>query len=453
MIPKNYLRTSALNIPNKSEPEIARHFISLSQKNYCVDTHFYPLGSCTMKYNPKVNEEIAMLAGFSELHPYQPEELCQGTLKALYEFERLLCEICGMSAFSLQPAAGAHGELAGMMLIHKYHKDRKDSQRRKVLIPDSSHGTNPASSALAGYEVVELKSNKDGLIDGQLLKGLMTEEVSAIMLTNPNTLGLFEKDILEISKVVHSKGGLVYCDGANLNALLGVAKPGDMGIDVLHINLHKTFSAPHGGGGPGSGPVGVCKKLVPYLPLPRIEKKGKRFFLNYALPDSIGRVKAFYGNIGVILRAYGYVKALGRDGLKRVSKDAVLNANYIKSRLSAHYDIPYNGNTMHEFVISAKRQKDYGVSAMDIAKRLLDYGFYAPTVYFPLIVEEAIMIEPTETESKETLDKFVDAMLAIAKEAKDSPEILKSAPHTTPIRRLDEVRACREPDLRQNLIN
>lgn len=447
MIPKNYLRASALNIPDKSEPEIIRHFITLSKKNYCVDTNLYPLGSCTMKYNPKIHEEIAALPGFSQLHPYEPEELCQGTLKALYEFERLISEICGMYMFSLQPAAGAQGELAGMMLVHKYHKDRNDYKRRKVLIPDSSHGTNPASSALSGYEVAELKSNNEGLIDLGLLKKSMTDEVAAIMLTNPNTLGLFEKDILEISKIVHSKGGFIYCDGANLNALLGFVKPGEMGIDVLHINLHKTFSTPHGGGGPGSGPVGVCKALSPYLPIPRIEKKKGRFVLNYNLPHSIGRVKAFYGNAGVILRAYAYILSLGKKGLRDVSGDAVLNANYLRDRLKAHYELPYDERNMHEFVLSAGRQRKQGVSALDIAKRLLDYGFYAPTIYFPLIVDEAIMIEPTETESKETLDRFADAMLAISKEAEENPDILKNAPHNTGIRRLDDVKACREPDL------
>ncbi len=445
MIPKKFLRNSPPELPEVSELDIVRHFTRLSQLNYSIDTHFYPLGSCTMKYNPKVNDTLASLEGFTQLHPYQPESYCQGILRLLYKFEQMLKEVCGMDAFSLQPSAGAHGELTGMLMVHVYHK-KKGEKRDTVIIPDSAHGTNPASAAMCGYEVVEIKSNTEGLIDLEELKRAMTDKVAALMITNPNTLGLFEKDILKISQIVHDAGGLLYCDGANMDALLGIARPGDMGVDILHLNLHKTFSTPHGGGGPGAGPIGVKENLKKFLPIPTIKEREGRYTLNYNNPDSIGRVRAFYGNIGVIIRAYTYLLALGKEGLRRVGENAVLNANYLRAKLSTYYNIPYGKRCMHEFVLSFKKQK--GVSTLDIAKRLLDYGFHAPTIYFPLIVEEALMIEPTETESKETLDAFASALISIANEIETQPELLKGAPHTTPIARLDEVKAAREPNLR-----
>ncbi|MDO8093695.1 MAG: aminomethyl-transferring glycine dehydrogenase subunit GcvPB [Candidatus Brocadiales bacterium] len=445
LIPERFLRNASPELPEVSELDIVRHFTRLSQLNYSIDTHFYPLGSCTMKYNPKINDTLASLEGFTQLHPYQPESHCQGILRLLYEFEQVLKEICGMDAFSLQPSAGAHGELTGMLITHAYHK-KKGEKRGIVIIPDSAHGTNPASAAMCGYEVVEIKSNTEGLIDLEELKHAMTDMVAALMITNPNTLGLFEKDILKISQIVHDAGGLLYCDGANMDALLGIARPGDMGVDILHLNLHKTFSTPHGGGGPGAGPIGVKENLKKFLPIPTIEKRTGRYTLNYNKPDSIGRIRAFYGNIGVIIRAYTYLLALGKEGLRRVGENAVLNANYLRNKLSPHYDIPYGKHCMHEFVLSFKKQK--GISTLDIAKRLLDYGFHAPTIYFPLIVEEALMIEPTETESKETLDAFANALISIANEIETQPELLKGAPHTTPVARLDEVKAAREPNLR-----
>lgn len=444
MIQERFLRKSLPELPEVSELDAVRHFTRLSQLNYSIDTHFYPLGSCTMKYNPKINDTLASLEGFTQLHPYQQESLCQGILRLLYEFEQMLKEICGMDAFSFQPSAGAHGELTGMLMVHAYHK-KKGEKRDIVIIPDSAHGTNPASAAMCGYEVVEIKSNPEGLIDLEELKRAMTDKVAALMITNPNTLGLFEKDILKISQIVHDAGGLLYCDGANMDALLGIARPGDMGVDILHLNLHKTFSTPHGGGGPGAGPIGVKKNLKEFLPIPTIEEQDGRYTLNYNNPDSIGRVRAFYGNIGVIIRAYTYLLALGKEGLRRVGENAVLNANYLRAKLSTYYNIPYGKHCMHEFVLSFKKQK--GVSTLDIAKRLLDYGFHAPTIYFPLIVEEALMIEPTETESKETLDAFASALINIANEIETQPELLKDAPHTTPVARLDEVKAAREPNL------
>lgn len=458
LLPQKMLRTEELEFPEVSEIDVVRHFTRLSQKNYCVDTNFYPLGSCTMKYNPKTNEDAARLEGFTRLHPYQPVSQCQGILKLLYDLEQMLKSISGMSAFTLQPAAGAHGELTGMLIIRAY-LEKRGERRHKIIIPDSAHGTNPASAALCGYEVESIKSNADGLVDVKKLKEVFTRDTAALMITNPNTLGLFEKDILEICKVAHGEGGLVYCDGANMNALLGLARPGDMGIDVLHLNLHKTFSTPHGGGGPGAGPIGVTEELKPFLPIPRVEmidrsgtegagQDQQKYILNNNYPDSIGRVRAFYGHTGIMIRTYTYLASLGREGVYKVGEYAVLNANYLRHKLKQYYDIPYRKTCMHEFVISATKQKKKGVSALDIAKKLLDYGFHAPTIYFPLIVEEAIMIEPTETESRETLDSFTDAMIQIADDIEQRPDIVRDSPKTTPIGRPDEVKAAREPKLR-----
>ncbi|MEP9410362.1 MAG: aminomethyl-transferring glycine dehydrogenase subunit GcvPB [Candidatus Brocadia sp.] len=455
-IPEKMLRKQEAKLPEVSEIDVVRHFTRLSQMNFCVDTNFYPLGSCTMKYNPRINEDAARLEGFTKLHPYQPIEQCQGILKLLYELEQILINISGMSAFTLQPAAGAHGELTGMLIIRAY-LEKKGETRHKIIIPDSAHGTNPASAALCGYEVESIKSNADGLVDIEKLRASFTRDTAALMITNPNTLGLFEKDIVEICKIAHDAGGLVYCDGANMNALLGIARPGDMGVDILHLNLHKTFSTPHGGGGPGAGPIGVTEALRPFLPIPRIEMVDKLitenmkenvYTLNYTYPDSIGRVRAFYGHIGMMIRTYTYLLSLGKEGVRKVSEYAVLNANYLRHKLEKHYDIPYGKTCMHEFVISAKKQKQKGASALDIAKRLLDYGFHAPTIYFPLIVEEALMIEPTETESRETLDAFAEAMLQIAEDIEQRPEAVRNTPQTTPIGRPDEVKAAREPKLK-----
>ncbi len=446
-IPQNMLRKREAILPEVSEIDVVRHFTRISQMNYCVDTNFYPLGSCTMKYNPKVNEESARLEGFTNLHPYQPVEQCQGILKLLYDLEQILKDISGMSAFTLQPAAGAHGELTGMLIIRSY-MEKQGETRHKIIIPDSAHGTNPASAALCGYEVESIQSNASGLVDIKKLKDSFTRDTAALMITNPNTLGLFEKDILQICKIAHDAGGLVYCDGANMNALLGMARPGDMGVDILHLNLHKTFSTPHGGGGPGAGPIGVSEKLKQFLPVPRIEPKDNTYVLNHDCPNSIGRVRAFYGHVGMMIRAYTYLLSLGKEGICKVGEFAVLNANYLRHKLEKYYDIPYGNICMHEFVISAKRQKKKGVSALDIAKKLLDYGFYAPTIYFPLIVEEAVMIEPTETESRETLDAFATAMIKIAADIEQQPEVIQKTPKTTPISRPDEVKAAREPNLR-----
>jgi glycine dehydrogenase subunit 2 len=448
LIPEGSLRKVELALPEVSELDCVRHFTRLSQLNYSVDTAFYPLGSCTMKYNPKINEKLAGLDGFAALHPYQPDSSVQGTLEILYETEQALSKICGMDGFTLQPAAGAHGELTGMKIVRAYHTSN-GNPRKKVIIPDSAHGTNPASAALCGYEVITVKSDKSGRVDLEALKGLVDDEVAVLMLTNPNTLGLFEKNVKEIADIIHKAGALLYLDGANLNALLGIARPGDMGFDIVHVNLHKTFSTPHGGGGPGSGPVGVKGYLLDYLPVPRIRQKRNKLTLDHDSKRTIGKVRAFYGNIGVIIRAYCYIKSLGGGGLKDAAFEAILNANYLRARLSAYYQPAVDGEfCMHECVFTGKDKKGSGVKTLDIAKRLLDYGFYAPTIYFPLIVEEAIMIEPTETESKEILDAFVDAMAKISEEAKVNPALLTKAPHTTPVRRLDEVLAARELNLR-----
>ena len=455
LIPEEMLRRD-LPLPEVSELDCVRHFIRLSQMNFSVDTHFYPLGSCTMKYNPKVNEEIARLPGFTDLHPYEDENNIQGMLELLYNMEKHLCAIFGYDAFTLQPAAGAHGELTALMMIKAYHRDRGDAKRNKVIIPDSAHGTNPASVSMVGYQAVVVGSNGRGNLDIKALKTVVGDDTAGLMLTNPNTLGLFDEHILEAAEIIHKAGGLLYYDGANANANLGICRPADLGFDVAHFNLHKTFSTPHGGGGPGSGPVGVNKKLEPFLPIPRIVKDGSDFRFSPAcrqagisdFPRSIGKVHSFYGNVNVIVKAYAYIRSLGAKGLKQVSEKAVGNANYMMNRLKEHYWLPYDRTCQHEFVISAKWQKEkYGVKALDIAKRLIDYGFHPPTIYFPLIVEEALMIEPTESESKETIDAFCDAMITIAKECETNPEIVRSAPHDTPVRRLDEAKAAREPDL------
>jgi glycine dehydrogenase subunit 2 len=446
-IPEGLRRKRPLDFPELTEPEIIRHFVNLSKKNFSIDTHFYPLGSCTMKYNPKINEWAAGLDGFAAVHPMQPEISAQGMLELMYELEQYLINITGMDRFTLQPAAGAHGELAGMMLVRAYHTSRGETKRRKVLVPDSSHGTNPASAALFGYHVIELKSNARGRVDVKTLEEHLDDETACLMLTNPNTLGLFEEDILEVQKRVHAKGGLLYYDGANLNALLGIARPGDMGFDIVHLNLHKTFSTPHGGGGPGSGPVGVKERLVPFLPLPLVEKKGNAYSVVYDKEGSIGRVKSFYGNVGMLVRAYTYIRTLGLSGLKQASEDAILNANYLKEKLKKIFPVAVDEPCMHEFVLTLRDLKKLDVHAGDLGKRLLDYGIHAPTVHFPLVVEEALMIEPTESETKDTLDRFIDVMQVIAKEIALNPELIKTAPHTLPVKRPDEVLAARKPIL------
>jgi len=426
---------------------VIRHYSRLSQLNYGVDTHFYPLGSCTMKYNPRVNEDMARLPGFARLHPLAPESLSQGALALMHELGSMLAEIAGMDAVSLQPAAGAQGELAGVLMIRAWHESRGE-RRTKVLVPDSAHGTNPASTAIAGYEVVEVKSDASGEVDLADLERHLGPDVAAFMITVPNTLGNFEPRIAEITELCHSRGAQVYMDGANLNAILGIVRPGDLGFDVCHFNLHKTFTTPHGGGGPGAGPVGVRAHLEPFLPVPVIVRRGDRYALDWKRPKSIGKLQAFWGNFGMLVRAYAYIRTMGADGLRSVSEHAVLNANYVMKRLEGAYDVAAPGPCMHECVVSARRQKKLGVTAMDIAKRLLDLGFYAPSTYFPLIVEEALMIEPTETESKETLDAFCDAMLRIAREAEENPALVRAAPVTTPVRRLDQALAARQPNLR-----
>ena len=447
LIPPELRRKKKPNLPEISENEAVRHFVRLSEMNYHVDHGFYPLGSCTMKYNPKINEELARLSGFLNIHPLQPEASVQGALRLMKELEELLKEISGFDAVSLQPAAGAHGELTGMMLVRKYHEMR-GNPRKYVLIPDSAHGTNPASVTLSGYSTKTIKSNDQGLVDPEVLRQNLSEDVAAFMVTNPNTLGLFESEIIRISKMVHDVGALMYMDGANLNALLGIVRPGDVGFDIMHFNLHKTFSTPHGGGGPGSGPVGVKKEIEPYLPVPRIVEDGGLLKLSYDFPDSIGKVHAFFGNFNVMVKAYVYIRMMGPDGLRKVAEGAVINANYLRVLLQEHYDLPYKRTCMHEFVLSSRNLKKYGVRTLDVAKRLLDYGFHAPTVYFPLIVPEALMIEPTETETKETLDAFAEAMIKIKKEAEENPDLLHEAPHVTPVRRLDEARAARELNVR-----
>ncbi|WP_227395167.1 aminomethyl-transferring glycine dehydrogenase subunit GcvPB [Jeotgalibacillus aurantiacus] len=448
LVPEGFLRKEAPELPEVSELDIMRHYTALSNRNHGVDSGFYPLGSCTMKYNPKINEAVARYDGFAHIHPLQDESTVQGAMELMYDLQEHLVEITGMDEVTLQPAAGAHGEWTGLMMIRAYHEANGDFNRTKVIVPDSAHGTNPASATVAGFETITVKSNEQGLVDLDDLKRVVGDDTAALMLTNPNTLGLFEENILEMAAIIHEAGGKLYYDGANLNAVLSKARPGDMGFDVVHLNLHKTFTGPHGGGGPGSGPVGVKKDLIPYLPKPVLVKKGGVLTFDYNRPQSIGRVKPYYGNFGINVRAYTYIRTMGPDGLKAVSEYAVLNANYMMRRLAEHYDLPFDRHCKHEFVLSGKRQKKLGVRTLDIAKRLLDFGFHPPTIYFPLNVEECIMIEPTETESKETLDSFIDAMIQIAKEAEENPEIVQEAPHTTVISRLDETRAARQPILR-----
>lgn len=448
LIGSEYLRSQDPTLPEVSELDAVRHFTQLSQRNHGVDFGFYPLGSCTMKYNPKVNEATASFDGFLKLHPYQSEDASQGALEVMYDLSQMLAEITGMAKVSLQPAAGAHGETTGLMIMKAYHNSRNDEKRTKIVVPDSAHGTNPASSAVAGFDIVEVKSNPDGGVDLDSLRTLMSDEIAGLMLTNPNTLGLFDPNITEIADIVHQAGGLLYYDGANLNAVMGIARPGDMGFDVVHVNLHKTFSTPHGGGGPGSGPVGVKETLIPFLPVPIIEKRRETYYLDWDKPQTIGKIKGFYGNFGVLVRAYTYILSMGADGLKDVSETAVLNANYIAAKLKDVYKLPYDKICMHECVLSGDYQMKYGVSTLDIAKRLLDFGYHPPTIYFPLIVHEAMMIEPTECESKETLDEFIGVMRAIAREAEEDPEKVKGAPYTTIISRLDEALAARKPILK-----
>lgn len=444
--PKELLRQQ-LELPEVSEVGLMRYFTALSKLNYGVDTGFYPLGSCTMKYNPKWHEDIARLPGFASIHPLQPEESAQGALQLMFELQEYLAEITGMSATSLVPMAGAQGEFAGLLMVKAYHRDRRDKARKKILLTDSSHGTNPASAVMCGFEIGTVASDTEGNLDMKSLESAMNEEVAALTLTMPTTLGLFDPQMLEISRLVHERGGLLGADGANLNAFLGRVKFGGLGYDYVQLNLHKTFSTPHGGGGPGSGPVCVKQDLAGFLPSPSVTKSGAKYKL-VSTPKSIGRIANFYGNFGVMCKAYAYIRSLGAEGLKEISEDAVLNANYLKEKLKPYYHLPYDRTCMHEVVFSGRRQKAKGIRTVDIAKRLLDYGLHPPTVYFPLIVDEALMIEPTETESKRTLDAFIEAMKEIARDVEENPEILHTAPHNTPIGRLDDVRAARNPDLR-----
>ena len=451
-IKKELLRENDAQLAELSELDVVRHFTELSRRNFGVDTNFYPLGSCTMKYNPKVAERIAAFPGFADLHPLMPQLrmgglLTQGALKVLYGMDMLLLEITGMAGFTMQPLAGAHGELTGIMIIAAYHRD-KGNKKTTILIPDSAHGTNPASAAIAGYKVVTVPSNKDGVMDLDALKSMVNDETAGLMLTCPNTLGIFNPHIKEICDIIHSVDGLAYYDGANLNAIIGKACPADFGFDIVHLNLHKTFATPHGGGGPGAGPVGVTDKLLDYLPVSIVVKRNDgTYALEYDRPKSIGYIAPFYGNFGIILRAYVYILMLGKEGLTRIAENAVLNANYIRVKLQKYYDLPYPGLCKHECVFSACRQAEKGVHAIDIAKSLIDAGFHPPTVYFPTIVHEALMIEPTETESKETIDGFIDTMITIAKTAESHPEKLKSSPNATPVSRLDEASAARNLDI------
>lgn len=448
LIPDSFVRQTAPALPEVSELDAVRHFVKLSQLNHSIDTGFYPLGSCTMKYNPKINDAMAALEGFRELHPYQPEDQIQGALELLWTLQENISNVVGLPSVTLQPAAGAHGEMLGLMLIKAYFKARGEHNRNVVIVPDTAHGTNPATAALAGFKVVEIPSNARGNVDIEGLKKALGPDVAAIMLTNPNTLGLFEEEILTVAKLVHEAGGLLYYDGANLNAIMGLVRPGDMGFDVCHLNLHKTFSTPHGGGGPGGCAVACRDFLEPFLPKPVVTKKGDRYSLDWDRPQSVGKIKGFYGNFGILVRALTYILAHGREGLCQVSRDAILSANYLKERLKASYTLPYTQPCMHEFVLSGNRQKERGVSTNHIAKRMLDFGVHSPTVYFPLVVPEAMMIEPTETESKQTLDDFIDIMLTIDRETQECPDVVLSAPNNTPVAKLDEALAARKPNLR-----
>lgn len=444
-IDSSFLTDKDSILPEVTELEAMRHFKELSDKNFCIESGFYPLGSCTMKYNPKVNELLASLDDFCNLHPNQVDADSQGSLKLMYNLQNALKEITGMHSVTLQPAAGAHGELCGMMIVKKYFK-KIGQNRKNVIVPDSAHGTNPATAAMCGFNIVEIKSKENGQVDLDALKAVLDDNTAAIMLTNPNTLGIYEEQILEISKLVHEVGGLLYYDGANLNAIMGYTTPAKMGFDIVHLNLHKTFSTPHGGGGPGAGPVGVVEKLRDFLPVPIIESKGNSYFRNYDLPNTIGKMKAFYGNFSILVRAYAYILLMGKN-LKHASEEAVLNANYVQEKLKNSYLLPHDGRCMHEFVLSGDWQKEKGVNTLAIAKRLMDDKFHPPTVYFPLIVSEAIMIEPTETETKERLDDFISIMLKIAEEVKNTPDEVLNHPLNTPVKRVDETLAARKPDL------
>lgn len=445
-LPKNLCRTADTNLPQLSELDVMRHYKELSDLNFCIEQGFYPLGSCTMKYNPKVNELLASLDGFN-IHPNVSDDMAQGALKLMYNLQSSLLKITGMDAITLKPSAGAHGEMTGMMIIRKYF-DSIGEKRTKVIIPDSAHGTNPASAKMSGFDIVEIKSNEKGQVDIDALKSVLDRDVAAIMMTNPNTLGIFEENVEEISRLMHENGSLLYYDGANFNAIMGYTNPKLMGFDVVHLNLHKTFSTPHGGGGPGAGPVAVVEKLKDYLPTPVVDFDGEKYFRNYDLKNSIGSVKDFYGNFSVLVKAYAYILMMGKN-LKHASENAVLNANYLKEKLKKYYDLPYDEPCMHEFVLSGERQKhESGVSTLNIAKALMDGNTHPPTVYFPLIVHEAIMIEPTESEHKEMLDDFVETMIQIAQTAKENPEEILSTPHTTPVKKIDEVQAARHPDLK-----
>ncbi len=449
LIGSDYLREAAPRLPEVSELDVMRHYIKLSRKNHFIEKSLYPLGSCTMKYNPKIHEALARHSCFNNIHPCQPESTLQGSLEILYELQKDLAEISGMHQVTLQPVAGAQGEFTGIKIVEAYHKAKGNLHKTKIIIPDSAHGTNPATCALVGYDVVELKSDDRGRCDLEHLKSIVDENTAGFMLTNPNTLGLFEDQLEEIAKVIHAVDGLIYMDGANLNAIMGIVQPGKIGFDIIHFNLHKTFSTPHGGGGPGAGPVGVVEKLVPYLPVPLIGKNEDGFFFDYGHAEtSFGKVHSFYGNFAVLLRAYIYIKMLGAEGIRRVAENAVINANYLMVLLKDHYHIQYLEYCMHEFVADSSWQKrDYGINTLDIAKRLLDKGFHSPTVYFPLIVPEAMMIEPTETESMQSIDAFAAAMIEIAQECRENPELLHEAPLTTPVRRVDDVRAVKMLDV------
>ena len=442
--PSNLLRAEEAMLPEVSELEAVRHYTNVSFKNFGVEKGFYPLGSCTMKYNPKLNQDIANMSGFN-LHPYQPLESVQGILEIYYETQKILSELSGLDTYTLNPYAGAHGELVGLMIMKKYHEDRNDSKRNIIIIPDSAHGTNPASAIVAGFETLEVLSNTDGTVNIDSLKEMLNDEIAGIMLTNPNTIGMFEKDICEISKLVHDAGGLLYYDGANLNPILGLARPGDMGFDIMHINLHKTFSTPHGGGGPGSGPVGVVEHLVKYLPSPVVKKVDGKFIIEDSNDTSIGQISHFYGNIGVVIKAYTYLLSVGKENMADIGRLSVLNANYIKESLKDDYLLPIEGLCKHEFVFDGLIDKSAHVTTLDVAKRLLDYDVHPPTIYFPLVFKEALMIEPPETESKDTIDEFITIMRKVAEEARTNPDLVKGAPYNTIVKRLDEAKAARKP--------
>jgi glycine dehydrogenase subunit 2 len=451
-IPAKFLRKEKIKLPEVSELDVMRHFFELSQMNHCIEKGFYPLGSCTMKYNPKINETLLRNAGFAHIHPLQDSDTTQGALEILYELQHDLAEISGFAGVSLQPVAGAQGEFVGLKVIKEYHKSKGNSHKNKIILPDTAHGTNPASVTLAGYEIVEIQSDDKGMVDIEDLRAHVDENTAGFMLTNPNTLGIFESQVEEIAEIIHSVDGLIYMDGANFNAILGIVQPGKIGFDIMHYNLHKTFSTPHGGGGPGSGPVGVREDLIKFLPVPVISKKDDKFFLDFGHEKtSFGKVHSFFGNFALNVRAYIYIKMQGAIGMKRISENAVINANYIMRKLEKHYHVPFNNACMHEFVASGSWQKEkFGVKTLDIAKRILDKGFHAPTIYFPLIVAEAMMIEPTETESKETLDEFISAMIEISKECETTPETLHDAPLNTPVKRVDDTLAVRQLDVKFN---